>query len=222
MRRAWTATATSTCSSPTWTTRTGRTCSSTMVPASFPCRDRLWRIGVRGQAGWWGRGFCGVSRGCGGCVSVASAAAWLARRCAPGPADAGTPTPPVPPARPGPEARPRRSPSKPANAPNGGPPFMVQARERGASDSDLAEHGSPTICRPGRMPLPGQRYYPTTMTSTRRGPCTPSTRLSSMSEVAEGPEIRVSGCARRAASLRAARPSGKVATMSFARTMHRW
>src|SRR5262249_5009391 len=34
-------------------------------------------------------------------------------------------------------------------------------------------------------------------TTTRcRGPCTPSTRFSSMSEVAEGPEIRVTGARR--------------------------
>lgn len=62
----------------------------------------------------------------------------------------------------------------------------------------------------------------TSTTSSVRGPCTPSTRLSSMSDVAEGPEIIVSGRPARTASARRATPSGTVSTTRSAGTMQRW
>ncbi len=51
-------------------------------------------------------------------------------------------------------------------------------------------------------------HQPATITSSWRGPCTPSTRSSSMSEVADGPEIRVRG--RR--PFRTERPSVSIAS----------
>src|SRR5690606_39766618 len=67
--------------------------------------------------------------------------------------------------------------------------------------------------RPGTR---GQR--PTSTTSSRRGPCTPSTRSSSMSLVADGPEIQVSGRAGE----RAAIASGTPGTIRPARTTQTW
>ena len=46
--------------------------------------------------------------------------------------------------------------------------------------------------------------------SSRRGPWTPSTRSSSMSDVADGPETNVIGRAARAARRQAAHASGTV------------
>ena len=51
-----------------------------------------------------------------------------------------------------------------------------------------ADAGTSAESRAGRAP-----DQPTTTTSSTRGPCTPSTRSSSMSEVADGPETNVSG-----------------------------
>jgi hypothetical protein len=57
-------------------------------------------------------------------------------------------------------------------------------------------------------------------TSSVRGPCTPSTRLSSISEVAEGPEMKVIGRSPPAWSRAIA--SGTSPTICSARTTHRW
>src|SRR6478609_4430398 len=57
-----------------------------------------------------------------------------------------------------------------------------------------------------------------TITSRRRGPWTPSTRSSSMSEVADGPDTKVIG----ASWPRTANASGTDGTMSSARTMQTW
>ncbi len=65
-------------------------------------------------------------------------------------------------------------------------------------------------------------YGPTTKTSSVRGPWTPSTRSSSMSDVAEGPETNVTGRPAAAASARAATASGTPATMRSASTTHTW
>ena len=55
-----------------------------------------------------------------------------------------------------------------------------------------------------------------------RGPCTPSTRSSSMSEVADGPETNVIGRPAAAASARCATASGTDATIVAASTMQTW
>jgi len=60
----------------------------------------------------------------------------------------------------------------------------------------------------------------TRMTSSVRGPCTPSTRDSSMSLVAEGPLIQVRG--RAALGPSRAMASGTSSTTWAACTMHRW
>ena len=52
-----------------------------------------------------------------------------------------------------------------------------------------------------------------TTTTSRRGPCTPSTRLSSMSLVADGPETRTIGRPSRALGSSAAMSSGTVSTI---------
>src|SRR5204862_2808256 len=62
----------------------------------------------------------------------------------------------------------------------------------------------------------------TTNTSSVRGPCTPSTRSSSMSEVALGPETKVIGRPSRGAGSSAAIASGTLATICSARTTHTW
>lgn len=62
--------------------------------------------------------------------------------------------------------------------------------------------------------------YPTRMTSRLRGPCTPSTRDSSMSLVADGPLIQVSGRLAEGDSRPTA--SGTSSTTWSALTMHRW
>lgn len=64
--------------------------------------------------------------------------------------------------------------------------------------------------------------YPTSRTSRLRGPWTPSTRLSSMSEVADGPDTKVIGRRSRAAASSAAIASGTVPTIWEASTTHRW
>src|SRR5690606_27746087 len=72
------------------------------------------------------------------------------------------------------------------------------------------------VHRPG--PGRGGGAQVLTITSRVRGPCTPSTRFSSMSLVAEGPLIQVSG---RDGSSRAT-ASGTPATIWSCRTTHRW
>ena len=62
------------------------------------------------------------------------------------------------------------------------------------------------------------RSSATSMTSSRRGPCTPSTRCSSMSLVALGPLIQVSGDR----GSRRVRASGTPATTCSARTTTTW
>ena len=57
----------------------------------------------------------------------------------------------------------------------------------------------------------------TMMTSSVRGPCTPSTRSNSMSTVADGPLIQVCGRSGRNRAI----ASGRRATTWLARTMHR-
>ena len=47
--------------------------------------------------------------------------------------------------------------------------------------------------RPGFIDVAGKSAHPAMRTSRLRGPCTPSTRVSSMSDVADGPEMSVSG-----------------------------
>ena len=76
---------------------------------------------------------------------------------------------------------------------------------------------------PRRNPAGGVAEFgahSTRMTSRVRGPWTPLMRIISMSEVAEGPEIVVSGAGRRAAMRRM--PSGTVATSWERRTTQRW
>ena len=72
----------------------------------------------------------------------------------------------------------------------------------------------------GLYGFPSYSAYATTKTSSVRGPCTPSTRSSSMSEVADGPDTNVIGRPSAAASASAAIASGTVATMSAASTTH--
>ena len=60
---------------------------------------------------------------------------------------------------------------------------------------------------------------PATTTATRvRGPCTPTTRSSSMSLVADGPVTMVMGTPERAASATPATPSGSTSTTWSSRT----
>ena len=74
---------------------------------------------------------------------------------------------------------------------------------------------------PGWPPA-GSSYALTTRTSSVRGPWTPSTRSSSMSDVAEGPETSVTGRPSAAASASAATASGTPATIRSASTTHTW
>lgn len=83
----------------------------------------------------------------------------------------------------------------------------------GSADDDLRRRESSAPCRFG-----GWTAQRMTTTSRVRGPCTPSTRFSSMSLVAEGPLIQVSGLV--GSSLPTA--SGTPATICPARTTHRW
>src|SRR5262249_30288223 len=59
-----------------------------------------------------------------------------------------------------------------------------------------------------------------TRTTRLRGPCTPSTRLSSMSEVADGPEMNVIG--RPSHPRRTASASGRTSTIWRSRTTQTW
>src|SRR5579875_2822439 len=68
----------------------------------------------------------------------------------------------------------------------------------------------------------GHRLPVTRMTSRVRGPCTPSTRLSSMSLVADGPLIQVSGRPAEAGRRSRSTASGTSSTTCPARTTHRW
>jgi 3-phenylpropionate/trans-cinnamate dioxygenase ferredoxin reductase component len=84
----------------------------------------------------------------------------------------------------------------------------------GRNRSDPGADQCADDCRsesPSRRGRPARRgcvYVDTTMTTSERGPCTPSTRLSSISEVAEGPETSVIGrCPRSTRS-----PSSRIAS----------
>ncbi len=72
--------------------------------------------------------------------------------------------------------------------------------------------------RPARSHQRVQSPEPTSRTSRVRGPCTPSTRSSSMSLVAEGPLIQVSGSDGSNSRTACGTPS----TTWSARTTHRW
>jgi hypothetical protein len=64
---------------------------------------------------------------------------------------------------------------------------------------------------------------PAISTSSVRGPCTPSTLSSSMSEVADGPEIKVMALpSPLTAFSRPAKASGTRPTICCSRTTHRW
>jgi len=63
--------------------------------------------------------------------------------------------------------------------------------------------------------------YPARITSSVRGPCTPLTRSSSMSAVAEGPETKVSGRPASMAGRSRGMASGSSPTTWEARTTHR-
>ena len=83
-------------------------------------------------------------------------------------------------------------------------------------------HARPPAGGPGlpRLSPAGPQPGSTRITSSVRGPCTPSTRDSSMSLVADGPLIQVSGWPERGASRSIA--SGTSSTTWSARTRHRW
>ena len=101
----------------------------------------------------------------------------------------------------------------------GGPPHAAVGLARPAAA--LPEHGLPRRRDP---PLPhGYRpvhrdarraggHVATTNTSSVRGPCTPSTRSSSISDVADGPDTSVIGRPSAAAAASAATASGTDAT----------
>lgn len=64
---------------------------------------------------------------------------------------------------------------------------------------------------------------PTISTSSVRGPCTPSTLSSSMSDVADGPETKVMALPSPSTALsRPAKASGTRPTICRSRTTHRW
>jgi hypothetical protein len=90
-----------------------------------------------------------------------------------------------------------------------------------------------TRTRPGdnhASVLPGEngpKYVdlrqPAISTSSVRGPCTPSTLSSSMSEVADGPEIKVMALPSPLTTLsRPTKASGTRPTICCSRTTHRW
>ncbi len=95
-----------------------------------------------------------------------------------------------------------------------------------ASDREGSAERPPLPPLSGRWPAPatviessegGDPHWSTIRTSRVRGPCTPSTRFSSMSLVADGPEIRVIGRWGN----RAARAIGTDPTTWPASTTHR-
>src|SRR6266702_4371713 len=79
-------------------------------------------------------------------------------------------------------------------------------------------HGTAVVVPVGMLAADAPAGSPTMTTSRVRGPWTPSTRLSSMSEVAEGPETKVMGRRSRVAWSRAATASGTEPTIWVAST----
>src|SRR3954470_6017345 len=104
------------------------------------------------------------------------------------------------------------------------PPLVrgVAARVRRSEPLAAADGGDfrPTgvLARESRAPLHGV----TTRMSSLRGPWTPSTRSSSMSDVADGPDTNVIGRPSRAAGSSAAMASGTDATIWLASTTQTW
>lgn len=100
------------------------------------------------------------------------------------------------------------------------PAWRGQCAGRAArSEGPILDPGS-GIC--DRRPTTA-RVYSTTMTSRVRGPCTPSTRFNSMSDVADGPDTRVIGrCSARTRSRSSSNASGNRPRINEARTTQRW
>ena len=99
---------------------------------------------------------------------------------------------------------------------------VIESGGPGVRDADGAHR---VECSPESRGEPDETFarQPTISTSSVRGPCTPSTLSSSMSEVADGPEIKVTALPSPSTALsRPAKASGTRPTICRSCTTHRW